>query len=96
MCCVLLGSLPCLSLPKGSSAPNVQTNEIRFKLYNENLIVVKGSVGSIRDVNILLDTGTNPTSISTELAASLNLRGAKEPLVSANGEIEVDSAGTGS
>jgi predicted aspartyl protease len=92
LCCALLGSQPSLSLPENFSAADTQSTEIPFKLYNENLIVVKGSVGPIGDVNILLDTGTSPTAVSTDLATRLNLHGATEPLVSANGEIEVDSA----
>jgi predicted aspartyl protease len=78
-------------LAGGSSAADCQSTELPFKLYNENLIVVKGSVGPIGDVSILLDTGTSPTAISTDLARRLNLHGATEPLVSANGEIDVDS-----
>jgi len=89
--CALLGSLPSLSPAVGSSAADGQSTELPFKLYNENLIVVKGSVGPIGDVSILLDTGTSPTAISTDLARRLNLHGATEPLVSANREIDVDS-----
>src|SRR5215475_6867453 len=91
LCCGLLSSVPGFSLPRVSSAPNCQSIEIPFKLYNGNLIVVKGSVGTIGDVNILLDTGTSPTAISTDLATRLNLHGATEALVSANGKIDVHS-----
>jgi aspartyl protease len=90
-CLALLGSLPSFSLPAGSSVGDCQPAEIPFKLYNENLIVVKGNVGPIGDVNILLDTGTSPTAISTNLATRLNLHGDTEPLLSANGRIDVDS-----
>jgi predicted aspartyl protease len=82
--CALLGSLSSLSA-------DGQSTEIPFKLYNENLIVVKGSIGPIGDVNVLLDTGTNPTAISRDLATRLNLNGAIEALLSANGRIDVES-----
>src|SRR2546429_8906017 len=43
-----------------------QPAEVHFELYNDNLIIVKGNIGLIENVNILLDTGTSPTAISKE------------------------------
>lgn len=95
LCFTLLASLPSFSCPRGPSTRNGhigKTTEIPFELYHENLIVVKGSVGLLENVNILLDTGTSPTAISTEIASRFNLRGAIEPLLSSNGQIEVQTA----
>jgi predicted aspartyl protease len=91
LCVALLGSGFGLSLPACSWAADGQPTKIPLKLYNENLIVVKGSVGPIGGVNILLDTGTSPTAISKDLATQLHLHGGTEPLVSANGEVDVDT-----
>jgi len=68
-----------------------QPAEVHFELYNDNLIIVKGNIGLIENVNILLDTGTSPTAISKELAGRLNLRGSMEPLLSSNGKIDVQT-----
>jgi len=92
---ILLGSLPSFSCPRGSAARNghiEQCSEVPFELYHENLIVVKGSIGLAENVNIVLDTGTNPTAISTEIASRLSLRGNTEPLLSSSGQIDVQSA----
>jgi hypothetical protein len=89
----LFGSLPSFSCPRSFSAKrNQQPAEIPFHLYNDSLIVVKGTIDSIENVNILLDTGTSPTAISTEIARRLNVRGNTEPLLSSNGKIDVQSA----
>jgi hypothetical protein len=68
-----------------------QPAEIPFKLYNDNLIVVKGNVGRIGGVNFILDTGTTPTSISKSLAGRLKLSGTGEPLQTLSGAIETQS-----
>ena len=51
------------------------TSEVPFRLYNDNLIIVKATVGPIKNVNLILDTGTNPTSITKGIADRLVLRG---------------------
>jgi hypothetical protein len=62
--------------------------EIPFQLYNGNLIVVKASIGTVKNVNMILDTGTCPSAISQELAGRLNLRGKTESLQTLNGTIQ--------
>jgi hypothetical protein len=82
VCFALLGI--CFSCPGDTSAQKdrvEQPAKIPFRLYNDNLIVVKGTIGSNQDVNILLDTGTSPIAISTEIAGRLNVRGNTEPLL---------------
>lgn len=95
MCLTLCGGLPSFSGTTGSSTENghiKEQTEIPFELYHENLIIVKGSIGSVENANILLDTGTSPTAISTEIASHLNLRGTTEPLLSSSGQIDVQTA----
>jgi predicted aspartyl protease len=99
LCAVLLGSLPSFSIP-GDASPtdtvpverqDARKSEITFELFNDYLIIVKGTIGSIENVNILLDTGKSPTAISQETADQLNLRGNRESLLTSNGRIEVQS-----
>jgi len=68
-----------------------QPAEVPFKLYNDNLIVVKGTIGVVSGVNLILDTGTTPTSISRSLANRLKLGGNTEPLHTLSGAIETQS-----
>src|SRR5438874_944410 len=67
------------------------SSEIPFKLYNDNLIVVKGNVGPLTGVNLILDTGTTPSAISKELARRLNLHGNAEPLQALNATVQTQS-----
>jgi predicted aspartyl protease len=64
---------------------------LAFDLYNDHWILVKGTIGSIGNVNILLDTGKSPTAISKKLAEQFNLGGSREWLLMSNGKIEVES-----
>ena len=64
---------------------------IPFRLYNGNLIVVKATIGTIRNVNMILDTGTNPSIISKELASQLKISERSESIETLNGTIQVKS-----
>lgn len=91
----LCGSL-CLACPSPrhegqAEKQSTRSNEIPFEIYRGNLIVVRGRIGAIEGVNIILDTGTNPTAISKEVAQQLNLRGKTELLLTLNGTIETQS-----
>jgi predicted aspartyl protease len=66
-------------------------NEICFDLYNDHLVVVQGSVGSIEGVPVLLDTGKSPTAISREVAERLGLHGDLQRLLFSNGTIQAES-----
>ena len=91
----LCGSL-CLACPSPRHEVQVEKQstrsaEIPFEIYKGSLIVVRGRIGSIEGVNIILDTGTNPTTISKEVAHQLDLRGKTELLLTMNGAIETQS-----
>jgi len=43
------------------SAANV---EIPFELYNGNVVVTKATIGKMKKMNVILDTGTNPSIVS--------------------------------
>lgn len=95
LCIALLGSFSSSSRCPGGTWPKTDSveklAEIHFELYNDHLIIVKGTIGSIENVNIILDTGKSPTAISKETAEQLNLRGNTESLLFSNGKIEVQS-----
>jgi len=73
---------PCLSQTSRQSLqlsnpvrPFVADTEIPFKLYEDYLIVVKGTVGSLEERNLLIDTGANPSAIDRRVARKLRLSG---------------------
>jgi predicted aspartyl protease len=85
--CVLWTALvlpaPCLSQIFPDAIPTsdrklpavVAPVEIPFKLYQDYLIVVQGSLGTLDRLNFLIDTGTNPSMIDRRIAKKLRLRG---------------------
>jgi predicted aspartyl protease len=68
-----------------------QNTEIPFNLCNGNLIIVKATVGSFKNVNLILDTGTSPTAINQVMADRLNVRGKAALLQTLTGTIRVQS-----
>ncbi len=72
-------------------APRGKKTEIPFDLYNRNLIIIRATVGSIKNVNLILDTGTSPTAITQAIADRLNVRGKSVLLQTLNGTIQVQS-----
>jgi predicted aspartyl protease len=51
---------------------------VRFNLYQGYLMVAKGSVGSLKGLHFLLDTGTSTTLIDPRIARKLKLEGEPE------------------
>jgi predicted aspartyl protease len=64
--------------------------EIPFKLYQDYLIVVRGSLGRFERLNFLIDTGANPTAVDRRIAKKLGLTGdaAKLALVYQHANVE--------
>ena len=58
-----------------AQSPSTETAQIPFQFYNGNLIIVKASIGNLKNINMLLDTGTTITAITKDLAIRLNLSG---------------------
>ncbi len=54
------------------------TNEIPFKLYRGYVIVARGSVGNLKNLNFLIDTGTVPSLLDGRVAKKLRLTGTVE------------------
>ena len=76
---------------EGAEDQSATKAEIPFQLYNGNLIIVKATIGSVKNVNMILDTGTSPSAINQELADRLNVRGKAALLQTLNGTIQVQS-----
>jgi hypothetical protein len=65
--------------------------EVPFELYNENLIIVKATIGAVKNVNMILDTGTSPSAVTKKMADRLKLQGKTESLQTLNGTILTQS-----
>jgi len=74
---------------EGAEDQSAAKAEIPFQLYNGNLIIVKATIGRIKNVNMILDTGTSPTMVSKDIADRLSLRGNTELQLTLNGVIQV-------
>jgi predicted aspartyl protease len=65
---------------------------LRFDLYRDYLIVARGSVGSQKDLNFLLDTGANPTVLDRRVAQKLHLQEVPGVLTGVNGRVQAGLA----
>lgn len=65
--------------------------EIPFELYNGSVVVVKATIGKMKKVNVILDTGTNPSILSKEIANRMKLPETAESLKTLNGTIQAQS-----
>jgi len=95
---VLMATLPgvfCFGSPSPKPADGVEhrspAEEVPFQLFNDNLVIVRATVGKVNNVNMILDTGTSPSAISQELADRLKLNGKTEFLQTLNGTIQTRS-----
>jgi len=77
LCIALVFPLPASS----QTVSTIHTSaEIPFKLYQDYLIVVHGSVGTLEGRNFLIDTGANVTSVDRRIARKLGLKGQNHKL----------------
>lgn len=67
-----------VALPGVSAAGT--SNEIPFKLCRGYIIVARGSVGNLKNLNFLIDTGAVPTLLDARVAKKLRLTGTVERL----------------
>ena len=81
------------SLVSGSSLSSTETNaEVPFELYQRHLVVVKGSVGRLNGLNLLIDTGTIPSMIDSRIARKLHLQTESSFLVAFGQQVRIQSA----
>jgi hypothetical protein len=50
-------------------------DEVPFKLYRGYVIVARGSIGGLKNLNLLVDTGAVPSVLDVQIARKLHLRG---------------------
>jgi predicted aspartyl protease len=55
------------------SQPSGALGSLEFDLYRDYLIVVRGSAGGLSNLNLLVDTGADPTLVDQRLARRLQL-----------------------
>jgi predicted aspartyl protease len=56
-----------------SRAHQVNTQRISFDLYRGYLVVTRGSIGGLKNLNFLVDTGAEPSVVDQKLAEKLDL-----------------------
>lgn len=66
--------------------------EIPFKLLEGFGIVVRGEIGSMRDLNFLLDTGAVPSVLGQRAASRMGIRGARGSLTLLNKDSQAEYA----
>ena len=66
-------------IPERETVPAMSdiTGTVRFDLYQGYFMVVHGSIGPLKNLNLFLDTGTTPTVLDSRLARKLDLQGEK-------------------
>lgn len=70
--------LPALTLLSVTYSAADSPNEVPFKLYRGYAIVVRGSIGGLKNLNLLVDTGAVPSVLDARIARKLHLRGQSE------------------
>jgi hypothetical protein len=73
------------------SSQLAKTN-VEFQLYRDYMIVVQGSVGPLKGLNFLLDTGTNTTVLDPRLARKLRLETAPTDVAVLGGRVKGSTA----
>jgi predicted aspartyl protease len=63
---------------------------VPFTLKGGHLIVVEGSIGTLGNLNLIIDTGASVTVVSESVAKTLKLKGRAKRVVAFDQEIEVE------
>jgi aspartyl protease len=71
---------------RGTNKPE----ELQFKLVQGFGIVVRGEIGSMKDMNFLLDTGAVPSVLGKRAATQMGIRGERAPLTLLNKESQAE------
>ena len=59
-----------LESPENSSA--FTSNDVPFKLYRGYVIVIRGSIGGLTNLNFVVDTGAVPSVVDARIALKLH------------------------
>ena len=80
---VLLSWTPLLSLETVAEVP--------FELYQQHLIVTKGSIGPLNGLSLLIDTGTIPSMVDGRIARKLHVQAEPSMLVAFGQSVAIRS-----
>jgi hypothetical protein len=80
---VLLSGTPLLSRETVAEVP--------FELYQQHLIVTKGSIGPLTGLSLLIDTGTIPSMVDVRIARKLHLQAEPSMLVAFGQSVAIQS-----
>jgi predicted aspartyl protease len=79
-------------LSRAPPIPQERNPGVPFELFQQHLVVTKGSIGSLSKLNLLIDTGTIPSVIDARVARRLNLQTAASLLVAFGQQVPIESA----
>jgi predicted aspartyl protease len=82
---LILPAILVLTADPGAAASGSGKSTLSFDLYRDSLIVARGSAGSLKGLNFLLDTGASPTVLNRQLAQKLQLEERPGVLAGLNG-----------
>jgi len=85
---VAVASLCSLVTVHGGQPPD----SVPFDLFEQHLIVTKGSVAGLRGLNLLIDTGTIPSVVDRRVAGRLKLHGAPSVITAFGQSAHAESA----
>jgi len=68
------------------------TAEVPFELYQHHLVVAKGAIGQLSNLNLLIDTGTIPSAVDQRIARKLHLQTEPAALVAFGQRVPVTGA----
>jgi hypothetical protein len=74
----MLAALMALALLSTTGLAVERRDEVPFKLYRGYVIVVRGSIGGLKNLNLLVDTGAIPSVLDARIARRLHLQGRPE------------------
>ena len=94
---VVLMSLALTKVPAEKRSSNGGSEQDRksrvgFELYQDYLIVVRGSIGPLKDLNFLLDTGATPSVLAPRLKEKLHLTTAPIDIAVLKGSVKGETA----
>src|ERR1700742_4519455 len=73
------------------SPPPVE-GTIKFELYQDYLMVVRGSAGTLKGLTFLIDTGASPSVLDLRLAEKLHLMQSAAALAVIGGSVQAGTA----
>ena len=65
--------------------------EVPFELYQQHLIVTKGSIGPLNGLSLLIDTGTIPSMVDNRIARKLHVQAEPSMLVAFGQSVAIQS-----